>query len=136
MKKDSQAPDRMSTIGILASYACAIHCVLMPFVGGVLPFIGLGFLTHSWVEIAFIFFSIVIGSISLIYSYFKIHKRFKPLVVFFFGMTVLIGAQLMFDHQIALEIPIVVFGAALIAVAHLMNRKLSREYITCDSHIP
>lgn len=136
MKRDSQAPERMSIIGIWASYACAIHCVLMPFIGGVLPFIGLGFLTRSWVEKVFIFLSIAIGSLSLIYSYFRIHKQVKPLVVFFLGMAVLIVAQLVFDHQLALEVPIVVFGAILIAVAHFINRKVSREYITCDSYVP
>jgi hypothetical protein len=136
MKNDNPTPEKLGTVGIWASYACAIHCMLMPFVGGLLPFIGLGFLTNHWVEIGFIFFSIAIGSISLIYSYFRIHKQTKPLVIFFIGMAVLISAQLIFNHKVVIEVPIVVLGAILIAVAHLINRKLSREFIVCTSHAP
>lgn len=136
MKDDSQTPEKLTTVGIWASYACAIHCVLMPFVGGVLPFIGLGFLTNHWVEIGFTFFSIVIGSVSLIYSYFRIHKQTKPLLIFFIGMAILISAQIFFGHRVIIEVPVVVLGAMLIAVAHIINRKLAREYIVCDSHVP
>lgn len=133
---NNNAPEKISKIGIWASYACAVHCVLMPFVGGLLPFVGLGFLTNHWVETGFIFFSIVIGSISLIYSYIRIHKKIKPLLVFFAGMGLLISSQILFEHESKIELPIVVLGAVFIAMAHLINRKLSREYIVCNSHIP
>ncbi|MEK7724337.1 MAG: MerC domain-containing protein, partial [Acidobacteriota bacterium] len=46
--------------GAAVSWACAIHCLAMPFLITALPLFGLGFLTDETTEMIFILVSVII----------------------------------------------------------------------------
>ncbi|MCE7933359.1 MAG: MerC domain-containing protein [Chlorobi bacterium CHB2] len=61
----SRTSQLLGRLGLSASTICAIHCMAMPFLLGVLPTLGLGFLASGWFELAMIGISVVLGAITL-----------------------------------------------------------------------
>jgi O-antigen/teichoic acid export membrane protein len=75
----------MSTIyGFLLSFACAIHCLAMPFLVVLAP----SFFANEWLEILFILFSLIITFYNLIKGI-KIHKNYLLLLLFSFCILLL-----------------------------------------------
>ncbi|MCX2574425.1 MerC domain-containing protein [Pedobacter sandarakinus] len=114
----------LDKFGIAASTACAIHCAAIPFVITVLPFWGIGFLSDIHFEIAMIGLSIILGIWSLAKSYSNVHQNPKPIVILIVGFT-LIGAGHVPTIE-ALEPILIPIGGICIAIAHLVNLKLSK----------
>ncbi len=127
----SKAILSMDNLGIIASILCLIHCMAMPFLIALLPFIGLQFLeSHEshlllgTVIIAFALFAIVPG-------YLK-HKSRRILT----GMIVGVGAVLVgsfFSHSFGLEayeMPFLVGGNLTLVATHLLNMR--RVKSCCD----
>lgn len=108
----------------------------MPLVASALPFLGLGFLQDKRIELGFIVLSAGIGGISLIYSYFKFHRCAKAVRVFLFGLVLQVIAHMLFEDSLHWEITFAIVGAAIIAIAHYINRTLNREFALCESHAP
>ena len=70
----------MSTIyGFLLSFACALHCLAMPFLVVLAP----AFFANEWLEILFISFSLIVTLYNLIKGI-KIHQNYGLLLLFSF----------------------------------------------------
>lgn len=129
----SRAVLSLDNLGIAASVLCLIHCLAMPFLIAILPFLGLKFLdsheSHIWLGsaiIAFALFAIVPG-------YWK-HKRVEILAGMIFGVgLVMIGS--FFSHHFALEeveLPVVIAGNLTLVTTHILNMRQVRR--CCDHH--
>jgi hypothetical protein len=131
-KSDARtAVSRLDRLGAAASLACAAHCVAMPLLIGLLPFVGLGFLADAQTEYMLAGLSIGIGILNLIPSYARKHKQWRPLSLFAFGAALIFAVKLFAEEGSRLEAPAMVLGALLIACAHVVNRRLCQSCTAC-----
>ena len=115
-------------LGIGLSALCAVHCLAIPFLIGVLPLLGLGFVADhefEWVMIAII--SLLAGL-----SYFNGYRRHKRAVVWVFFLVgaltfVVIRPLVSHDHGhehfhgFELHHFATVFGGTVFALGHWKN---------------
>ena len=97
--------------GATASFLCAIHCALLPFLVAVLPALGLGFLADHRYERAFILFATLLA------------------------LTSLAGAMIALDDATNLHATLVAIGGTLVACAHIVNMRLTHGHVhdaTCQ----
>lgn len=113
---------RLDQLGMTASFACAIHCALLPMVVSILPLMGLEFLANTWVEVGMICLSLVLGAWSLISTYPR-HQNRVPLLVLFIGFLLIAAGHFLFESLEAVVVPL---GGFTIAGAHYINWKLNR----------
>lgn len=107
---------------------CAVHCALLPVVFGVLPALGLGFLTNHAYEQAFICFAILLASISL---WFGLRKHGSYLAFLFLvpGIILLvIGVLTGSSHANSGHAMTVSIGGTLVALSHLVNLRLNHVH--------
>ena len=121
----------LDRLGAAASLACAAHCAAMPLLAGLLPLLGLGFLASEQAEWWLIRLALGIGSLSLLPSYARKHRQWRPLLLFAFGASLIVAVRLSAEEGSRLEAPTMALGALLIACAHLINRRLCRSCAAC-----
>ena len=120
MAKASQSPQGVwhfaDRLGAMASFLCAIHCALLPFVLTLLPLLGLCMLALT----------------SLIGGY-RRHRRPLPLSLALPGLTLLVsGVTFAVDISIVLHSVMVTCGGLMVASAHFVNLRLDRHF--CRVH--
>lgn len=120
-------------IGATASFLCAIHCALLPFVLALLPFLGLEFLADHRFERGFVFFACALASVALIRG-FRRHQRPLPLMLAIPGLALLIFGVTFAQHfSIVLHSVMVTCGGLLLASAHFVN--LRRDSRLPHAHV-
>lgn len=123
--------NRLDRLGAAASLACAAHCAAIPLLVGFLPLAGLGFLASEPTEWTLVGLSLGIGILSLTPSHARKHRKWRPLLLFAFGASLIIAVRLSAEEGSRLEAPTVALGALLIAFAHVVNRRLCRSCAAC-----
>lgn len=129
--KKLRREETLDRVGLIASSACAVHCMLMPFVVGLLPLLGLGALANERTEWLLVIAALCVGLVSLLPSYFRQHRRVRALALFASGLGLIFTARLLAEEKAHIEVPVVVAGACLIAAAHFVNLKLCRSCRSC-----
>ena len=119
---------RLDKMGMSASFFCAIHCALMPILIGILPLLGLSFLANHAIEDTVIVCAFFIASLSLLPSYFRVHKKLHALLMFAGGFTLLIVGHSI-DAKWA-EAPMAVAGGLSIALAHWINQSSRMQEVS------
>ncbi|MEP6712976.1 MAG: MerC domain-containing protein [Ferruginibacter sp.] len=119
----------LDTIGIGASFACAVHCIAMPVLFTTLPLFGIELLKNIWLEMATILVSVVIGSWALLRGYFKHHHNKTPVWLFATGIILLVIANLVNKHS--MEMGIKFFAVSFIITAHIINWKSCKKCEIC-----
>lgn len=109
-------------LGASLSFACALHCALQPVLLVALPFLGLGFLMNEQLETAFLVFSVILASYSVL-SGVKHHGQKQVLPVLAFGVLCIVTSRLWEAYEPALAIS----GALGIVWAHLLNLQLHKR---------
>lgn len=136
---------KLDLIGFSASTFCAIHCALMPFIIVFLPLLGLEFIANPAVEYIFIGASLVIGTFTFKHGFFNHHKKLYPFLLFLTGFLIIVTGHYFFhnhSHEVISEngsgfsnetlfLMIAPIGAFIIAISHLINRKLSKVPKVC-----
>ncbi|SFW85333.1 MerC domain-containing protein [Chitinophaga sancti] len=115
---------RWDAIGIVASFACAIHCVLLPLIFTTLTLFGVEFLENVYLETLTILVSMCAGSWAL-FRGFKHHHNRTLIIIFFTGLTLMITGNLLSFHFA--EIICKLAGSTLIIIAHLKNVRECRH---------
>lgn len=123
--------NRLDRAGALASFTCAAHCAAMPLLTGFMPVLGLGFLLNEKIELLLIVLSIGIATSSLLPSYLRKHRQWRPMILFSFGTGLMLAVQVLALHEEQLEIPAMVLGALMLAGAHVINWRLCRQCGHC-----
>ncbi|TDR40833.1 MerC mercury resistance protein [Tahibacter aquaticus] len=114
--------------GATASFLCAIHCALLPFVIAVLPLVGLGFLADHAIERGFVLFACVLATTMLLLGY-RRHRRINALVLLLPAMLLLLaGVVVDVDQASVAHAWLVATGGSLLALAHLVNLRLSHVH--------
>ena len=117
-------------LGAGLSLACAIHCLVAPFLLALLPFAGLGLLANESVEMLLLGISLTLAIGSLCWG-FWIHKQLRTFL--FLGAAILLIVAGRFFADETLEVAYVVLGAGLLATGHLLNRQLCKTCLQCQA---
>jgi hypothetical protein len=123
--------NRLDRVGVAASLVCAVHCMAMPLLAGLLPLMGLSFLAEDQTEWVLTGMSLGIGSLSLLPSYVRRHKQWRPILFFGCGASLILAVRLSAEEGSRLEALMMVIGAVLIVCAHVVNRQLCRSCASC-----
>ncbi|AKE52037.1 MerC domain-containing protein [Kangiella geojedonensis] len=118
-------------IAISLSLACAVHCLITPFLLVAMPslaVLGLGDeLFHKTMAILVIPTSIISLTIGC-----KTHKKYRLLMLSFIGLTLLISALMLHENLGEIgEKLLTVIGAAFISYSHYSNFKLCQAIKHC-----
>lgn len=114
-------------VGATASFLCAIHCALLPFVLTLLPLVGLGFLASHEFERGFVAFAVLLAMVALVIGY-RRHHRALPLFLAVPGLALLlVGIALVDSHTLLLHSVLVTCGGLLVASAHFTNLYIDRR---------
>lgn len=116
--------------GIALSGLCAVHCLALPFLIPLIPFLAGLFITEHWFERTILISSLVLGAIAMTIGMFRHHGKFHPLILAGAG-GVIYWFKDAFGHE--LEPIAVCVGAALIIYGHALNIKLIQKCRGCAS---
>jgi hypothetical protein len=128
-----QARRRLShlidSLGSVGALLCAVHCALLPFALALLPVIGYGMLASPGFEKGFVLFATALAIASLWHGY-RRHRAYHAFAVLVPGLAALWAGILVpaihearVSHAIAMSV-----GGALVALAHLVNLRLSQGH--------
>ena len=128
---------------ILLSGICAIHCVALPVVATIIPFLSITIhhgneLHEFWFHQFILFFILPVSIVALISGY-RCHHQIAPVMVASVGLFILTGFALFAGYLIShhlipheAEMIVTVTGGIVHAFGHLLNvtatRKLNRQY--------
>jgi len=113
-------------LGFSASFLCAIHCAILPFVMTIGLVGGLSWLANPLIENGFIILSIILAAWSLYPSFKNKHHNWTALLVAGLGFGLLLFSRVV-GHGSTLELASVVVGGLLIAIAHYVNWQLLKR---------
>lgn len=134
--------------GTCASSLCAVHCCAMPFLIGILPVLGVGFLATSWFEWFMIAVAGLLGGYGAV-SGFRTHQKSTAVLLFATGILMLISNRIVHAatsteaccalHDVSQEgIPLQVLpsvvGGVLVASSHIVNQYLCKNCEKCDNY--
>ncbi|WP_449428214.1 MerC domain-containing protein [Rhodanobacter umsongensis] len=123
-------------IGATASFLCAIHCAVLPFVLALLPFVGLEFLAGQRFERGFVSFACMLALFAMIRGY-RRHQVALPLLLAAPGLALLLlGVTYAEHYSIILHSVLVTCGGLLVASAHFVNLRSDRRYGRGHVHGP
>ncbi|MGP1665095.1 MAG: MerC domain-containing protein [Rhodanobacter sp.] len=119
---------RADRVGAVASFLCAIHCALLPFILALLPVLGLEFLADHRFERGFVLFACVLALVALVRG-FRRHAGPLPLLLAIPGLLLLLlGVTYAEGYSIGLHSVLVTCGGLLLAAAHFFNLRSDRRY--------
>lgn len=123
-------------VGAVASFLCAIHCALLPFVLALLPFVGLGFLADHRFERGFVLFACTLALFALVRG-FRRHQEPLPLLLATPGLALLLlGVTYAEGYSIILHSVLVTCGGLLLASAHFVNLRRDSRLVHDHVHGP
>lgn len=120
----------LDRIGVAASLACGVHCVLAPLAVGMLAVLPVEWAFSQASEAGLLLLTACLAAASLVPSYRNQHRRKSCLAMFGVGILMLAAAKLVL-HGGGLEPAFLAGGAALIAGAHLTNLHFCRSCRKC-----
>jgi hypothetical protein len=139
---------RLDFIGSVLSTLCAIHCLAMPIIAGLLPVLGLSFLGDRAFERAACVAMTLLACACLVTGC-RQHRRWWLLALLGTGASLTLGTQFLFAADTATTCAkaccaegvnwtqaLVMFtGGGLIATAHLLNLRFGRA-CGCCANVP
>ena len=121
--------NRADKIGSVLSSLCAVHCLCLPVLVGLLPVIGLTFLaSHTFEQIASV--SMIVLAAACVWTGCRFHRQWGLLVLLGLGAVVVMDVQFADPAEADKtqtdwhEAVAMMAGGLLIAASHLLNRKL------------
>lgn len=123
--------EKLDRAGATASFLCAIHCAVMPFLISVLPLLGLEFLASEPVEWTLLATSAMLGTLSLCLGY-RQHRRRWIFGFLGVALSLLALGHILEARDVGRLGPIsLILGGLTMMGAHLFNRRLCRSCHVC-----
>jgi hypothetical protein len=108
-----------------ASLLCLVHCLALPVIFALLPALSsllpVGETFHLWM----LGIAVPASGLALVTGHAR-HSAWWPMLLGFTGLLLLAVGVLLFGET-RLETPLTVFGATLLAIAHVWNMRLRRR---------
>jgi hypothetical protein len=117
--------------GISASFACAVHCALLPLALAALPALGLAWLDSRWVDWSMVVLALGIALRAHRGGY-RLHRRCLPAGVALAGLVIIVTAMCLLKGS-ASHHYVQASGAVVIAGSHLLNHQFCKSCATCQS---
>ena len=117
-------------IGAFLGFACAVHCIVVPLLFGVLPAFGLGFLADHAFDLTIVAFAAVFALFAA-RSGWRTHRDGRVMSGFVAAIGLLVLGHLIGEEGLLGRVPSVLGGLAL-AVTHLANLRLSKRACAHD----
>jgi hypothetical protein len=115
-------PGPLDRLGAWVGAACAVHCLVLPVVVGVLPFLGLQFLAEEGVEYAFLGVASLVALLSALWGLHR-HGALRMVAAFACAIgVVLLGFTI--GEETAEGRVVMAIGAIALVASHRANRKL------------
>ena len=127
-------PSRFDRLGIAASSACAVHCVLTPVIVAFFPaitnFLPGGEVIHRILAIVIV----SMGAMAFLSGY-RIHRRKRVLFLMATGMALVLTTATWGEYISSwmVEAGITLLGSTLLITAHVLNRSFCRNCGLCES---
>ncbi|MDF2178707.1 MerC domain-containing protein [Aliiglaciecola sp. CAU 1673] len=128
---NTNSSNLLDKMGIWASSLCALHCLLLPILVPLLPFVGASFFAENWFERSILTVSMIIGFWALLSGFYRYHRQLYPLYSLVLGGLIYWNKD-MFGHDY--EPFTIAIGALLIVAAHILNLRLCQACHQCDDH--
>jgi len=135
----------LDRFAIVLSSICAIHCIALPLVAGLVPLLAVATnhanaLHEFWFHQFILIFILPVSIIALIVGY-RLHHQRIPVIIGVIGLvilaTVALFADLLITQQIiphSGETLLTVLGGVIHAVGHIANVLATKTYrITCST---
>jgi len=134
IKPDSTSPqsksvlNRADALGSALSSLCAVHCICMPVLIGLLPVLGLTFLaSHTFERAAAV--TMILFAAACVWSGCRVHRRWGLLILLSAGAALVLYIQFAKgpeekEHADWIEAAVMAVGGSLIAASHVLNRRL------------
>ncbi|MCW8106915.1 MerC domain-containing protein [Alteromonas ponticola] len=123
----------LDKLGIWVSSLCAVHCLSLPILVPLMPLVASSFFAQTWFERTILSISILVGLVALVSGALRQHGHFYPIVLLVTGGTIY-WFKNMFGESF--EPFTIAFGALLIAIAHLSNLRLCRQFRQSNAPYP
>ena len=120
---------RVDRIGAAVSFACAIHCMATPLVIIVLSLVGISAEVHDSMHALLVAGSIALATASLCWG-FRVHRDRRLFMVLGGAVAFIIPAQFLATG--IQETGLMVAGAGMLVIAHLLNRRLCETCFHCE----
>ncbi len=123
----SRTADKVGSVGALV---CAAHCALLPLIIAALPALGISVLASTSLEWGFVCFASILALTSLWQGY-RIHRVYRALAFLLPGLLAVWSGVLIPDlhHSVVPHAVVMSVGGTLIAVAHLVNLRLTHGHV-------
>jgi hypothetical protein len=135
---DAPRRERLSRLadrfGATASFLCALHCAVLPFVVAVLPALGLSVLADHRYEALFVLFACCLASTTILLGRRRHGDSRAALLLLPAVGLLLAGVAVEFGAQPALHAVLVCLGGSLLALAHVVNLRLDHVHGAECSH--
>lgn len=117
------------SLGATASFLCAIHCAIVPFLLALLPALNMNVLVDHNIERIFIAFASGVSLVTLIFG-FQRHQNHRALGFLLPGLALLWLGALLEDYTgLNAHAVLVTVGGTLLALAHVTNLRLTRDHV-------
>jgi hypothetical protein len=120
---------KWDAIGIGASLACAIHCVLLPVIFTTVTLFGIEILENPYLEVLTLLVSMSVGGWAIWRGYSKHHHQKQLVIYFFIGLILMTAGN--FVAYMPAEMVLKIIGAVLIITAHVRNWRACEQ---CEVH--
>ena len=123
---------RLDSLGAAVSVACAIQCAVLPLLISVLPFPLLvsllpflhpGFIVGGGLEKIFVATATALAAGSFTWG-FRFHRRFYVFLFLILALGLIVAGRVWVERRH--QVPFVVSGALILAIGHIINRRLCR----------
>lgn len=120
---------KWDAIGIGASLACAVHCVLLPVIFTTVNLFGIEILENPFLEVLTLLVSMSVGGWAIWRGYRKLHHQKNLVICFAAGLILMTAGN--FVSNIPAEMILKITGAILIITAHVKNWRACEQ---CEVH--
>jgi hypothetical protein len=126
---------RWDRAGMLVSGACAVHCVLLPFLVAVLPVLGFERIMDGRVEWTLVGITATLGAAAHVRAFGRNHRHLAPGLIFACGLSLLLLGRAAVEPR-WLEPFGLGLGGVLAAASHYANLRLCRCCRVCVAPAP
>lgn len=118
------------SVGALGAGLCAVHCALLPLLLALLPALGAGVLGNPGLEYGYVAFASALAVSSLWQGY-RRHRAYRATAFLAPGLVAVWAGLLVpvLHEDVVLHAATMTFGGTLIAIAHLLNLRLSHGHV-------
>lgn len=127
MQTPSMTLHKADRVGFAASFLCAIHCALWPWLLALAPAFGLE--VSGWIDLdqAFVVFASLLGVSTLSLGW-RRHRAFHAWALLVPGLVLVwVGAFSPLHNHSMIHAVIMTIGGLLLALAHLVNLRLTHS---------